>query len=69
MDIRVVVGIASDVITNDDWPGRKGPLKITILQYDEDFTWNSQALVGKPQRRRKKTATNSPKLIELSSCT
>ncbi|CAG8565160.1 9924_t:CDS:2 [Ambispora gerdemannii] len=84
-DIRVVVGIdfgttyssfayahvqTCEVITNDDWPGRKGPLKInTVLQYDENFNnviaWGSQALVGEPQRRRKKTAANSSKPIEL----
>ncbi|CAG8565197.1 9926_t:CDS:2 [Ambispora gerdemannii] len=84
-DIRVVVGIdfgttyssfayahvqTCEVIINDDWPGRKGPLKTnTVLQYDADFkeviAWGSQALVGEPQRRRKKAAPDPPKPIEL----
>ncbi|CAG8513962.1 9562_t:CDS:2, partial [Scutellospora calospora] len=84
-DIRVVVGIdfgttfsgfayanvsSGEVISNEDWPGIKGPKKLpTVLQYDESFSqvtlWGFDALAREPPRRRKKVTSTVSRPIEL----
>ncbi|KAF0520399.1 actin-like ATPase domain-containing protein [Gigaspora margarita] len=84
-DIRVVVGIdfgttfsgfsyanieTGEVISNEDWPGKKGPKKIpTVLQYDENFdqviSWGFDALANEPTNRRKKDKSTPSRPVEL----
>ncbi|CAG8642102.1 37601_t:CDS:2 [Gigaspora margarita] len=84
-DIRVVVGIdfgttysgfayahveSCDVISNEDWPGKKGLKKIpTVLQYDENFEqailWGFDAVASEPTKRRKKDKSTPSRPIEL----
>ncbi|CAG8776588.1 41347_t:CDS:2, partial [Gigaspora margarita] len=59
-----------EVISNEDWPGKKGPKKIpTVLQYDENFdhviSWGFDALANEPTRRRKKDKFVPSRPIEL----
>ncbi|KAF0480256.1 actin-like ATPase domain-containing protein [Gigaspora margarita] len=84
-DIRVVVGIdlgttysgfayahvgSCDVISNEDWPGKKGLKKTpTVLQYDENFEqtilWGFDALASEPTKRRKKVQPNTVELFKF----
>ncbi|KAF0520398.1 actin-like ATPase domain-containing protein [Gigaspora margarita] len=84
-DIRVVVGIdfgttfsgfayanveTGEVISNEDWPGKKGPKKVpTVLQYDENFdhviSWGFDALANEPTKRRKKDKSTPSRPVEL----